>query len=257
MVTFKVLKYVVYDVLRSRMVIAYAILLFLFSYGMFYLESDSAKAILSLLNIILLLVPLVSIIFGTIHFYNSREFIEMLLAQPMSRQNIFFSEYLGLSSSLSLALLIGIGIPAVIFGFSVNIIFLITIGILLTYIFVAVAIWCAVITNDKAKGIGISLLLWFYFSILYDGIILLVLFYFSDYPLEKVMLILSALNPIDLGRILMLLQLDASALMGYTGAVFQKFLGSASGMFTAFLLLLAWAMLPLFIGARLFRQKDL
>lgn len=257
MVTFKVLKYVVYDVLRSRMVVAYTILLFLFAYGMFYLESDSAKATLSLLNIILLLVPLVSIILGTIHFYNSREFIEMLLAQPMSRQNIFFSEYLGLSSSLSLALLIGVGIPAVIFGISVNIIYLIVIGILLTYIFVAVAIWCAVITNDKAKGIGISLLLWFYFSILFDGIILLVLFYFSDYPMEKAMLVLSALNPIDLGRILMLLQLDASALMGYTGAVFQKFLGSASGMITAIVLLLGWAILPLFVGARLFRQKDL
>jgi len=134
---------------------------------------------------------------------------------------------------------------------------LITIGILLTFIFVAIAIWCSVITNDKAKGIGISLLLWFYFSILFDGIILLVLFYFSDYPMEKVMLVLSALNPIDLGRILMLLQLDASALMGYTGAVFQKFLGSASGMITAILLLFTWAIVPLFIGTRLFRQKDL
>src|SRR6185295_12605633 len=147
MITAKVLKYVIYDVLRSRMVIAYAILLFLFSYGMFYLESDPAKSTISLLNIILLLVPLISIIFGTIHFYNSREFIEMLLAQPMSRQNIFFSEYLGLSSSLSLALLAGVGIPAVIFGFSMNILLLMAIGILLTYVFVAVAIWCAIITT--------------------------------------------------------------------------------------------------------------
>ena len=257
MVTLKVLKYVVYDVLRSRMVIAYAILLFLFSYGLFYLESDSAKATLSLLNVILLLVPLVSIIFGTIHFYNSREFIEMLLAQPMSRQNIFFSEYLGLSSSLSLAILVGVGIPALIFGFSANLLLLIAIGILLTFIFVAVAIWCSVITNDKAKGIGIALLLWFYFSILFDGIVLIILFYFSDYPMEKVMLVLSALNPIDLRRILLLLQLDASALMGYTGAVFQKFLGSSSGMIAAFLLLISWAALPLFVGARSFRQKDL
>ena len=115
MVTFKVLKYVVYDVLRSRMVIAYALLLFIFSYALFYLESDPSKSVLSLLNIILLLVPLVSIIFGTIHFYNSKEFIEMLLAQPMSRRSIFFSEFFGLSVSLTVALVFGVGIPAVDF----------------------------------------------------------------------------------------------------------------------------------------------
>jgi len=257
MVTLKVLKYVVYDVLRSRMVMAYALLVFLFSYALFYLESDPSKSVLSLLNIILLLVPLVSIIFGTIHFYNSREFIEMLLAQPMSRRSIFFSEFFGLSLSLTLALIFGVGIPAVVFGFSLNSLFLILIGTLLTFIFVAIAIWSAVITNDKARGIGISLLLWFYFAILYDGIILLVLFYFSDYPMEKVMMILSALNPIDLGRILVLLRLDISALMGYTGAVFQKFLGTSAGMITALLLLVMWSLIPLWLGNHFFRKKDL
>ncbi len=37
---------------------------------------------------------------------------------------------------------------------------------------------------------------------------------------------LSALNPIDLSRILILLQLDVSAMMGYTGAVFKDFFGT-------------------------------
>jgi len=239
------------------MVIAYALLLFIFAYSLFYLEGDPSKSVLSLLNIILLLVPLVSIIFGTIHFYNSREFIEMLLAQPMSRRSIFFSEFLGLSLSLSFALLFGVGIPAVIFGFDSNSFFLILIGILLTFIFVAISIWSAVITSDKAKGIGISLLLWFYFAILFDGIVLLVLFYFSDYPMEKVMITLTALNPIDLGRILMLLRLDISALMGYTGAVFQKFLGTSLGTITSLSLLILWSLIPLYFGNRYFRKKDL
>jgi Cu-processing system permease protein len=257
MVTLKVLKYVLYDVMRSRMVLVYALLLFVFSYALFYLESDPSKSVLSLLNIVLLLVPLVSIIFGTIHFYNSREFVEMLLAQPMSRRSIFFSEYFGLSFSLTLALIFGIGIPALTFGVNANSLFLILIGVLLTFVFVAIAVWSAVVTNDKARGIGVSLLLWFYFTILYDGIILLVLFYFSDYPMEKVMMILSALNPVDLGRISVLLRLDVSALMGYTGAVFQKFLGSVSGTVTALALLVLWSLLPLWFGNRYFRRKDL
>jgi hypothetical protein len=43
------------------------------------------------------------------------------------------------------------------------------------------------------------------------------------------MIILSALNPIDLGRILFLMKFDIAALMGYTGAVFQRFFGSGLG----------------------------
>lgn len=53
--------------------------------------------------------------------------------------------------------------------------------------------------------------------------VLLVLFQMADYPLETTMIGMSMLNPIDLGRIGMLLQLDISAMMGLTGALFQDF----------------------------------
>ena len=85
------------------------------------------------------------------------------------------------------------------------------------------------LTPDKAKGIGLSLMIWFYCAIVFDGQVLLFLFSFSDYPLEKAMTLLAALNPVDLGRIMILLQLDISALMGYTGALYQKFSAAAMG----------------------------
>jgi len=62
------------------------------------------------------------------------------------------------------------------------------------------------------------------FSILFDGLVLFLLFQFADYPLEKFMVGISGLNPVDLTRVLVLLQLDISAMMGYTGAVFKDFL---------------------------------
>ena len=72
MTTLKILKYVLYDVLRSKMIIIYTLLLFAISFGIIYTGKDVSKAVISLLNIVLLVVPLVSIIFGTIHFYNSK-----------------------------------------------------------------------------------------------------------------------------------------------------------------------------------------
>ena len=88
-------------------------------------------------------------------------------------------------------------------------------------------------------------------------VILFILFQFSDYPLEKVVVIISALNPIDLGRILILLRLDVSALMGYTGAVFKDFFGTNMGLIVAFTTLLLWCVIPLGLSVIKFKKKDL
>jgi Cu-processing system permease protein len=82
------------------------------------MEENSSKAMLSLLNIVLIVVPLISMIFSTIHWYNSYEFIELMLTQPISRKKVILSEYTGISSSLVTAFLIGVGIPVCIYNFN-------------------------------------------------------------------------------------------------------------------------------------------
>ena len=71
------------------------------------------------------------------------------------------------------------------------------------------------------------------------------------------MLIFSALNPIDLSRILILLKMDVSALMGYTGAVFQDFFGTVTGTVVAVATLLVWIAAPCWLSVRSFVKKDL
>ena len=68
---------------------------------------------------------------------------------------------------------------------------------------------------------------------------------------------ITALSPIDLSRILMLLELDASAMMGYTGAIFQDFFGTQLGLALSFLLLVLWAIIPFSISLFKFKRKDL
>ena len=85
----------------------------------------------------------------------------------------------------------------------------------------------------------------------------LVLFSFSDYPMEKFTLFLSALNPIDLARIFIMLKMDVSALMGYTGALYQDFFGSGSGILFTVGIMFLWIVLPLYGALRTFRKKDL
>lgn len=253
----KIIKYVITDILRNKIVVIYTLFLLVASFSVFSLEDNSSKGLLSLLNIILIVVPLVSIIFSTIYLYNSAEFIELLVSQPLKRKSIWLSLFTGLASSLSIAFFIGAGIPVLIYQANTIGLTMIGTGILLSIIFVAIALLATVRTRDKAKGIGAAIMLWLYFSLLFDGLVLFLLFQFADYPMEKPMIALSALNPIDLSRILILLQLDVSAMMGYTGAVFKDFFGTYMGFIFSIVVLLFWIILPVWVSTRKFNTKDL
>ena len=253
----KIVKYVIIDILRNRIMIAYTLFLLLISLSVFNLEDNTEKGVLSLVNIVLIIVPLVSIIFSTIYVYNSSEFIELLVSQPLKRVSLWFSIYAGLALSLTLAFVVGVGVPVLLYSPTSSGVIMILTGAALSIIFVSIALLASVMTRDKAKGIGVAILLWFFFSLIYDGLVLFMLFQFADYPMEKPMIALISLNPVDLARVLILLKLDISALMGYTGALFQSFFGANWGMIYSVFILFLWAVVPAWISSRKFNRKDL
>lgn len=253
----KIIKYVLLDLLRNRIIIAYTLFLAVISLSVFNLEDNPSKGLLSLLNLVLIIVPLVSIVFSTIYVYNAAEFIELLVSQPLRRVNIWLSIFTGLAASVCTAFLVGCGIPVLIYAPGDTGLMMTVMGLLLTLVFVAIALLASVLTRDKAKGIGVSVLLWFYFTLIFDGIVLFLLFQLMDYPMEKPMVVFSCLNPVDLARILILLKLDLSALMGATSAIFQHFFGNQWGIAATITIMLSWAVLPLWWSVRKFNRKDL
>jgi len=253
----RIIKIILFDILRNKIVVAYTIILAILSWGSFALEDNAAKGILTILNVILFTVPLVSILFSTIYLYNSSEFIELLLSQPIKRRKIWLSLFFGLSLSMVLAFFVGAGIPLIIYSLESVGLMMITNGCLISVIFVALAFLSSILTRDKAKGIGIAIMTWLYFALLFDGMVLFLLFQFSDYPIENAMVGITALSPIDLARIQILLHLDVSAMMGYTGAIFKDFFGTAIGLIISFVLLILWAIIPFLISLKKFNHKDL
>jgi Cu-processing system permease protein len=253
----KIIKYVILDILKNRIIIGYTLLLLVMSLSVFNLETDTSKGILSLLNVILIIVPLVSIIFSTIYIYNASEFIELLVSQPLRRKNIWLSIVAGLGLSLSVAFLAGCALPIMLYEGSGTGLMISAMGLLLTIIFVAIAALAAVYTRDKAKGIGLSILIWLFFTLLYDGLVMFLLFQFMDYPVEKGLVAVSMLNPVDLSRIMILLKLDISALMGVTSAVFKSFFGQSWGMILSISVMLLWVILPLSFSVKKFKTKNL
>ena len=246
-----------FDIARNKVILAYTIFLFVVTFGLFQIEDDTGKAVLSILNIILIVVPLISVIFSTIHYYNSLEFVELMVSQPIRREIIIASQYMGSTFSLIMAFLIGSGIPLIMYQVDAIALSLLFSGVILTTIFSSIGYLISVKSRDKARGIGAALLVWFYFSLIYDGLVLLILFTFSDYPVEKLTLVLSSLNPVDLSRIFIMLRLDVSALMGYTGATYKEFFGSSTGALYSSAVLILWAVVPFWLAIGAFKKKDL
>lgn len=257
----KILKYSFYDLIRSRWSYIYFLFYLLLGFVLLFLNNDTGKAIITLLNIITVLVPLISTIFGIMYYYDSQEFTELLLALPIKRSSIFLGQYLGVSLSLSLSLVLGLGIPFVIYGlFGSQVIWdfmvLLAIGAFLTLIFSALAYNIGLRNENKIKGFGFSILVWLFLAVIYDGIFLTILMSFGEYPLENITLLGTLLNPIDLSRILILLKLDISALLGYTGAVFKKFFGSDIGSVISLLILILWTIIPIYLLYRTSKNKN-
>ena len=245
----KILKYSFYDLMRSRWSYVYFTFYLLLGIILLFLNNDLSKAVITLMNIIIVLVPLIGTIFGVMYYYNSKEFTELLLAQPLKRSTIFLGQYLGVALSLCMSLVLGLGLPFVFYGlFKSNAIWdfslLLITGAFLTFIFTALAYNIALSNENKIKGFGYAILLWLFLAIIYDGIFLMSLILFEDYPLDKLSLIGTMLNPIDLSRTLILLKLDISALLGYTGAVFKQFFGTNYGLTVSFIMMIVWIAMP-------------
>ncbi len=256
-----VARFSVSDLVRSRWIAAYALFFAAAEWAAFAVGAEPAQAVVSVLELTLFVAPLVSIVVGLLSFYSTREFAELLLSQPIARRTAFAGQYLGLSLSLAACLVLGLGVPFLWYspsGGAARGIFamLLLAGVMLTFVFVALAFAVAVLTENRVKALGVALVGWLFFAVIYDGLMLMLIIAFPAVRLDRVLLGLALLNPLDAARLLILLQLDVAALMGYTGAVFQEFFGSVEGIAVALGALGLWIAAPLWLGLRAYAHRD-
>lgn len=258
--TIRVLRYELSNVFRGKWALGYALFFAVVTEGLLRFGGGGPRAMLSMTNVVLFIIPLVSTVFGTIYLYDAREFTRLLLAQPVNRRQLFFGLYLGLTVPLVAAFVVGAGIPFLVHGLGdgsgATLAVLMLAAALLTCVFTAIAFLIALRFEEKVKGLAAAILLWLFFTILYDALVLAAVGAFAAFPLERPMIGAMLLNPVDLARVLLLMHFDVSALMGYTGAVFDRFFGGGLGMAISLAALSTWLALPLASGLRSFATRD-
>ncbi|MCB0793834.1 MAG: ABC transporter permease subunit [Flavobacteriales bacterium] len=253
----KVFKYTLIDLARNRAMLGYALLLLLVSEGLFQLEGDPMKAFLGLVQVVIALVPLIAMLFTIVYGYDVLEFTQLLAVQPIGRSAILGGQVLALSVSLLLAQGFGLGLPLLVhFPTRVALVLTVT-GSALVLVFSALGTLIALSQREKARGVGIGLGVWFVFVLVYDALLMWLMFALSDRPIEPWVVPLAALDPIDLARIMVMLEVDLAAMMGYSGALYKEFFGSTGGMAVALGTLMLWIVVPIAFAFRTFRGKDL
>lgn len=258
--TLRIATYAARDLMRSRWLAAYVAFFTVATFALLQFSDSQAKAMLSLVNVVLLIVPLANVVFGTMYLQSSREFVELLLAQPIRRRQLFAGLYLGLTIPVSVAVIAGIGLPLLFIGASRE---TLTAGAVLALmaaalgaVFTGIAAVVAYGFEDRARGIAAAIGTWLLLAVVYDALVIMAATRLAEYPLERPVLVAMFANPIDLARLVMLSRFDVAALLGYTGALFQQFLGGALGLVVAITVITLWATLPALLGARLFHRKD-
>lgn len=255
-----IFKFVVFDMLRSAWLIAYMLFFVISGFSLVYFTGSFYRSMVSIMNIVILIAPLVSTMMTSMYYFNKSDFVYLMMAQPIKRSSIFLGMYLGIATALSLAAALGLLIAFATVGTDPTevplLITLIVAAVLLSLIFSGIAFFLAVVSRDKLRGVGMALLVWLIMAVVYDGLLLMYFLAFADYPIEEHAIALSMFNPIDLARIFVMLKLDVSALMGYSGAIFARFFGAPSGMMLTFTAMLLWIVIPLWLTVLIGRKKD-
>jgi Cu-processing system permease protein len=259
-VTMRIAAYAIRDLARSRWLAAYAGFFMVATFALLQFSDSQAKAMLSLVNVVLLIVPLANVVFGTMYLQASREFVELLLAQPIQRRQLFTGLFLGLATPVSLAVVGGIVVPLLVMGASRETLaagaVVALMAAALGAVFTGIAAVVAYGIEDRVRGVVAAIGSWLLLAVVYDALVIMVATRLAEYPIERPMLVAMFANPIDLARLVMLTQFDVAALLGYTGALFQQLLGGVPGLIIAITVISLWGTVPALLGARLFHRKD-
>ena len=218
----------------------------------------------SILNLVLYIVPLISLTMGTLSFTGDKGSTELLFSQPISRTEILAGKLTGIFASIAFSTLIGYAIAGVVIisssGFEgfLPYLSLVLLSLFLSLVFLSIAILVAILNRRKSKAFGITLFLWFFFVLFYDLLVIGVSLFFSGQVANQFLFFSLFGNPVDMVRVASLIILDNVTIFGAAGAALLRFLGG--DVLSVLLLVLAlsfWFMIPFYLSKKLVARQDI
>lgn len=261
------------DALRSRWFVLVAGCFFMLSFGLSMLGLAGAqrsglagfdRTTASLLNLALLFVPLVTLSVGALGIAGELEdgSLAMLLAQPLTRLEVFVGKYVGLLTAVAASICTGFGATGVIVGIAAGggnvraFLGLVGLTVLLAAATLGIGTFLSVLLRARARVIGAAFAAW------------LLLVYISDLGTIGVSIarnlapaqvfILALLNPVQQARVLGTLALSTRLdVLGPVGLFGLDQFGAVGLSAILVMSLAAATLVPLAAGYALFRKAPI
>lgn len=260
------------DAMRSRLIWIFAGIFALLAMGLSYFGlvgagyaeiTGFARTTASLLNLVLILLPLIALFLGTSSLTSERGALELLLSQPVTRTEVMLGKFLGLGATLIASTLVGFGAAGMLIALRAGssdfgrYLALLGLSCALEIAFLSLAMLIAVLTQSRIRALGTAVAVWFASVLLYDLLIVGGAVLIGAKQLSATLVLFLLLNPVDLVRVLGILALDSVTAFGATGASLMRMFGSTGAPLVLLLALVGWMIMPLLGALRLFRKADL
>jgi Cu-processing system permease protein len=217
--------------------------------------SGFGRTAASLINLVLLFIPLIALVTGALSISNEREngTLSYLLSHPIMKTEIFFGKFIGLLLSICLSISLGFGLAGIaisIKGGSQDISKFLIISLLsalLAASLLSVGLLISVYSRSGARAIGFAVFLWLFFIIISDlGIM------GTSVVMElgiKQVFTLALFNPTEVFKIASVLILSPRfEILGPVGIYALNKFGREGLFYLLMSILLVWTLIPLAWG---------
>ena len=220
----------------------------------------------SLIELVLLIIPLTAITFGVTQLTPDRGAAELLFSQPVSRGLVLLGRVAGLLLALVGAETLGFGAAGLVifaragafgaWGFAG----VMASAFVLTAVFLAIATWIAAgeTSRRRARALALALVVWFASVVLFDAAALGVASVLRSGDASRLLISAVFVNPVDAVRTGALLAVSGTATFGAASLAFLRFTRGAGMAVVLILLSLAiWIALPMAMATRRLNRCDI
>lgn len=231
-----------------------------------YGVQDFARTAVSLVQLVMLLVPLTALLLGVMALAQDRGAAELLFSQPASRTSILLGNVLGLWVALVAAEALGFGVAGIVVfnqagdtGLG-SFVLLFLAAALLTGIFLGLAALIAAgsIGRRRSRALAVALVVWFVSVVLVDLVALGVAAQLPSGHASRLLISTVIVNPVDALRTATLLLVEGTAAFGASSLAFLRFTkGPVGASLWLGGSLLLWLVVPLLLASWRLRRMDL
>lgn len=227
---------------------------------------DFSRTSASLVHLVVLIVPLVSLMLGVLSLSLERGAAEVVFALPVSRWTILLGRMLGLFAALALAQSFGFGLAGLLVytqsgpeGVS-DFIIVLGASFLATAVFLALA---ALLSADafgrsRTKALALALVAWLVGEVFIDLAALGLATFLPSGAASRVLILVSLVNPIGALRTGALLLVEGTGAFGAASLALLRFThGPAGAAVLIALSLITWIVVPALWAGRRLERADI